>query len=216
MFAKFRSVAPSVSVSYLPTGAPQYLAALFATPSSKLTALKQRVFGDSLNDSELEIGVICAEHFGSAELLDGYVNNLCYSKDAGSIALGLAIASLRNRNPASDHIMQLTFKGQFLSVVSERARKNYEKNRWAQYWFECVTSSTGSVDFWRFGNLTEGIVDKRYVHWCKHGDTRVSSRHQDLLTRFKSASQKRSKLREDTLFGHKAPSAYLRKVLRDS
>ena len=216
VFAKFRSVAPSVSVSYLPTGAPQYLAALFATPSSKLTALKKRVFGDSLNDSELEIGVICAEHFGSAEMLDGYVNNLCHSKDAGSIALGLAIASLRNRNPASDHIMQLTFKGQYLSDVSERARKNYEKNRWAQYWFECVASSTGSVDFWRFGNLAEGIVDKRYVHWCMHADATVSSRHRDLLTRFKSASRKRSKLREDTLFGHKAPSAYLRKALRAS
>jgi hypothetical protein len=174
------------------------------------------VFDEALTDAELELAVVSAERFGDCSWLDGYVGELCGGVTAGRIARGLTIASLRKANPVSDGLLALAFGGRFLCMVQERARATYTKNKWAEHWFNEASKSADPVDFWRYGNLAEHTADRRFPHWCKTRVPIFRAFEHELLNRIKSASQKRSKKRDDTLFGCSAPSAELKRLLRSA
>ena len=216
VFERYRTVKPVVNIYFYPGGVPLFLGALFATPTSVLDLEKRQVFDDAFTDAELELAIVSAERFGDHFWLDGYVNELCSADTAGDIARGLTIASLRKANPDSDKQLARTFGGRFLFAVKEHAIATYEKNEWAEHWFNLASKAADPVDFWRFGNLAEHIVDRRFAHWSEKGTSTFPSFECDLMTRFNSSAQKRSKKREETLFGLPAPSSELKRVLRSA
>ena len=216
VFERYRIVQPIINICFHPEGIPLYLGALFATPKKLLDCVKRQVFDDALTDAELELAVVSAERFGDCAWLDGYVGELCGGDTAGRIARGLTIASLRQANPASDGHLAATFGGRFLSAVQEHARATYTKNRWAEHWFSRASKSEDPVDFWRYGNLAERVADSRFLHWCNTEMPTFRAFEHELLNRFKSVSQKRSKKRDETLFGCPAPSAELKRLLRSA
>jgi hypothetical protein len=101
--------------------------------------------------------------------------------------------------------------------VVKVAAKNYRRNQWARHWGNSMLTASDPIDFWRFGKLAEGVVDWRFVNWfgSKKGSVLLERFGDELYTRFRKAAGKRTKKREDTLFGLKAPDRDLLIILKD-
>lgn len=195
-----------------------YDQALFGTPDiSELDPLREKEFFSAFNDATIEVKVAAAEVCGAINWLDTYINKLLESHHPGDQARGLTIAGLRNTNAVSTHAFERDWGMGFLGEVAKLGAKNYQRAQWAGYWLNCILNASNPIDFWRFAKLAEGIVDWRFVNWFEGKEVSVLlERFGDVLySRLWKAAAKRSKKREDTLFGLKAPDPDLVMILKD-
>lgn len=195
-----------------------YDQALFGTPDiSELDPLREKEFFSAFNDATIEVKVAAAEVCGAINWLDTYINKLLESHHPGDQARGLTIAGLRNTNAVSTHAFERDWGMGFLGEVAKLGAKNYQRAQWAGYWLNCMLNASNPIDFWRFAKLAEGIVDWRFVNWFEGNEVCVLLERfgDELYSRLWKAAAKRSKKREDTLFGLKAPDPDLVMILKD-
>jgi hypothetical protein len=199
---------------------PLYLQTLFktATPSTfvaELDPLRERFFAEALTDAELETGVISADACGAAAWLDGYMSRLLASSHPGEQARGLTIAGLCHENVNAKNALAQSWGGGFLGEVATHAHKLYQKHEWASHWFALAATTDDPIDFWRYGQLAQGIADRRFYRWLEHApETPMSQRFgAELIARLKTAAEERSDKRKETLFGLKAPDNDIRLAL---
>ncbi len=97
------------------------------------------------------------------------------------------------------------------------ARKNYQRDAWARHWMTSASNSSDPVDYWRYAQLAEGVVDWRVAIWFSRNES-----DSDLIRRFGAqvwerhvrAAESRSKERGKTLFDISAPDGDLVQMLR--
>jgi hypothetical protein len=216
VFERYRQVHPVLNVLTDRNGAPLHYAALFSSPTALLDSVKRTVFDASMSDAALERATWCADQFGAREWLDGYTRELCSANSFERIARGVTIASLREVNDESDLQLTRAFCGDPLQFVCANARDRYERNKWALHWFASSSAAKQPLDFWRFGNLAAKVVDMRYVGWRRLECYVGNSFQADLVSQFESRAKKRTKKREETLFGLPTPSSELKKAFNQA
>jgi hypothetical protein len=199
---------------------PLYLQTLFKTASTAtfvaaLDPLRERFFREAFTDADLETGVISADACGASAWLDAYMNRLLASSHPGEQARGLTIAGLRHKNAIAQSALAQSWGDGFLGEVAAHARKTYQKNEWASHWFALAAATDDPIDFWRYGQLAQGIADRRFSRWLDGvPESLLSLRFgAELVTRLKTAAEKRSGKRKETLFGLKAPDQHIRIAL---
>jgi hypothetical protein len=199
---------------------PLYLQMLFKTASAAtfvtaLDPLRERFFTEAFTDAELETGVISADACGASGWLDDYMNRMLASHHPGEQARGLTIAGLRHKNALAQSALAQSWGYGFLGEVAAHARKIYQKNEWAYNWFSLTTATDAPIDFWRYGQLAQGIADRRFSRWLDDlQETPMWQRFgAELVSGLKTAAEKRSDKRKETLFGLKAPHVSLRFAL---
>lgn len=217
VFQHLRDHSPPVSIVIGEERVPLYGYSLFRVATSTgLERLRDRLFGDALDDAALEAAVAAAEAQGAVGWLDGYVGRMVGSAHPGEQARGLAVAGLRHANGASKCFLGRSWGSGFLGAVAAASAKNYRRAQWAQHWLECALTASDPVDFWRHGRLAEGLADRRLVGRFGSLTGACSARFGlELRTQLERAAERRTRKRKDTLFGLKAPGRDLSAILRD-
>ncbi len=217
VFRHLRGHWPSVSVVVGEERVPLYGHSLFgAAGGAALEPLRDRLLGEALDDAALEAAVAAAEARDATGWLDGYVARTVGSRHPSEQARGLAVAGLRHENETSDRCLEKAWGSGFLSAVAATSAKNYRRDRWACHWLERALAASDPADFWRHDRLAEGLADRRLVG--RFGSVRAgacSARFgHELRARLEKAAEGRTKKREGTLFGLKAPDRNLSAMLR--
>ncbi|GJL66758.1 MAG: hypothetical protein NPIRA05_17290 [Nitrospirales bacterium] len=196
-----------------------YDQAIFGNPDVfEFDPLREKEFSLAFNDATIETKVAAAEKSGSINWLDSYINRLLESRHPGNQARGLTIAGLRNTNSISTLAFKRNWGPGFLGEVAKAGDKNYQRAQWAEHWINSMLNTSEPIDFWRFGNLAEGVVDWRFLTWfdCKQNSELLKRFGDEIYARLRKAAEKRTKKREGTLFGLKAPDHSLVIVLKDA
>lgn len=195
---------------------PQGIRALFAgSDSEKLDLLRKNALDRAETDADIESLVFAAQAAGKSDWLHRWIHSEVSSDVPGRIARGLMAEGLRNGDLATSEILDQDWGGGFLGVAAESARFAYERNYWSKTWAKQVIESSGPVDFWRFSELLIGIVDVRAFHWLEADYTIPMIRRfgPNMFKRIRSATEKRTKNRRETLFGQKKPDSSLSRLL---
>jgi hypothetical protein len=207
----FRHLRDTLPVANILIGAeetPLYEDVLFScSDAGPIDSLRRDAFSAALDDSALEIATVAAEVSGATAWLTRYVDDLLASNQPVAQARGLTIAGLRQENPESDRLLAIDRGGGFLGQALAAARKSYQQAIWTRHWLDSVVSATNPMDFWSFGILAEAVSDKRFVSVFPEltASPLLQLFGSDLFTRMKASAEKRSKKRQSTLFGLKAP-----------
>jgi len=117
-------------------------------------------------DYDLSLEVLAALSEGKQELLTEYINEKLLKKEPSEVSRGIMVAGFSDQSEFNDEILN-RFEG-FAGLVgaAQRAAKYaYERNVWAQHWFEkmCLTDENSS--FWCYSVLFLKIVDGRFSVW---------------------------------------------------
>ncbi|WP_338848816.1 hypothetical protein V8J88_07820 [Massilia sp. W12] len=218
-----REIKPIISHYIGDERIPIYLQTLFKTarPDDFVTALnplREQFFNNVFTDAELETAVIAADACGAGVWLDDYMQRLIDSQHPGQQARGLTIAGLRHNNAAAQAVLAQSWGHGFLGEVAEFARKQYQKHEWASHWFALAVAASDPLDFWRYGQLAQGIADRRYYNWLENWENNEMMQRfgSVLLEDVKKAAEKRSDKRKKTLFGLNAPSDDIRRLMQQT
>lgn len=175
-----------------------------------INALKKALV-QAKTDAELQTLVYDAEQAGHIDWLESWIANEVATEVPGRIARGLMAEGLRNFGSVTSPFLSRDWGSGFLGEVAKQARFAHERNIWAQTWASKAIQATNPLDFWRWGELTVGIADVRAYHWfdLKVDRPLIKRFGKELFKRIRSASEKRTKKREETLFGLKKPDRIL-------
>ncbi|MGZ8916142.1 MAG: hypothetical protein ACXW1Z_23930, partial [Methylobacter sp.] len=194
--------------SFGDTKIPQEAITLFAGPD--IDALKKALV-QAKTDAELQTLIYDAEQAGHIDWLESWIANEVATEVPGRIARGLMAEGLRNFGSVTSPFLSRDWEPGFLGEVAKQARFAHERNIWAQTWASKAIQATNPLDFWRWGELIVGIADVRAYHWfdLKVDSPLIKRFGEELFGRIRSASEKRTKKREGTLFGIKKPDRIL-------
>jgi hypothetical protein len=201
-----------VKITFGDAHIPQEAITLFVGPDVEaLTTLRKKALRQAKSDAELQILVFAAEQAGHTSWLKNWIAYEVATDVPGHIARGLMAEGLRDSDYESSPLLSRDWGPGFLGEVAKHARFAYERNVWAKTWSSQAFQATNPSDFWRCGELTVGIADIRACHWFDlNVDTPLVQRFgKELFGRIRSASEKRTQKREETLFGLKKPDRIL-------
>lgn len=208
----FYNVDSLVNVRFGDAKIPQEAFTLFAVPDIEdLSKLRKKALVLAKTDAELQTLIYAAEQAGHIDWLESWIANEVATEVPGRIARGLMAEGLRNFGSGTSPFLSRDWGPGFLGGVAKQARFAHERNIWAQTWAIKAIQATNPLDFWRWGELTVGIADVRAYHWfdLKVDNPLVERFGKELFRRIRDASEKRTKKREETLFGIKKPDRIL-------
>lgn len=191
---------------------PQEAITLFAGADVEvLSNLRVKALMQAKTDAELQTLIFAAEQAGHIHWLENWIANELATEVPGRIARGLMAEGLRNFGSESSPFLSRDWGLGFLGGVAKQAQFAHERNIWSRTWASKALQANNSLDFWRWGELTLGIVDIRAFHWfdLKVDNPLVKQFGKELFGRIRSQSEKRTKKREETLFGLKKPDRLL-------
>lgn len=213
---KLREATPILRINI--DGIELYEYAIFSPPDvAELSELREGLFADAYSDQAIEDAVRAGEACGATAWLNEFVVRQISSTSAGDQARGLTVAGLRLANSASDRILAADWGPGFLGQVAMDARKNYQRDSWARHWMTSASNSSDLVDYWRYTQLAEGVVDWRFAIWFprSQSDSDLGRRFgAEVWERLVKAAEARSKKRGRTLFGIPVPDRDLVQMLR--
>jgi hypothetical protein len=198
-----------ITITFGDARIPQEAITLFAGPDVEaLSTLRKKALTQARTDAELQTLVFAAEQAGHTSWLENWIANEVATDVPGRIARALTVEGLRNSEYESSPLLSRDWGPGFLGEVAKQARFAHERNIWAKTWANQTLQATNPLDFWRWGELTAGIADVRACHWCdvRVGSPLVQRFGKELFGRIRNASEKRTKKREETLFGLKKPN----------
>ncbi|OAI20650.1 hypothetical protein A1507_22745, partial [Methylomonas koyamae] len=187
---------------------PQEAVTLFAGPDVEvLSKLRKKALVQAKTDAELQTLIYAAERAGHIDWLEHWIAHEVATEVPGRIARGLMAEGLRNFGSVTSTFLSRDWGPGFLGEVAKQARFSHERNIWSRTWATKALQANNSLDFWCWGELTLGIVDIRAFHWfdLNVDNPLVKQFGKELFGRIRSESEKRTKKREETLFGIKKP-----------
>lgn len=208
----FSGLDSPITITFGDARIPQEAITLFAGPDVEaLSTLRKKALMQAKTDAELQTLIFAAEQAGHTSWLENWIANEVATDVPGRIARALMVEGLRNSESESSSLLSRDWESGFLGEVTKHARFAYKRNIWAKTWANQALQATNPLDFWRWGELTVGIADVRACHWYDlHVDTPLVQRFgKELFGRIRTASEKRTKKRKDTLFGIKKPDRLL-------
>lgn len=212
LFNHLSSVDSLVNINIGDAKIPQEAVTLFAGSDVEvLSKLRKKALLQAKTDAELQILIYAAEKSGHIDWLEHWIANEVATEVPGRIARGLMAEGLRNFGSVTSPLLSRDWGPGFLGEVAKQARFSHERNIWSRTWATKALQANNSLDFWRWGELTLGIVDIRAFHWfdLKDDNPLVKQFGKELFGRIQSESEKRTKKREETLFGIKKPDRML-------
>jgi hypothetical protein len=212
LFNHLTNVESLVNINIGDAKIPQEAITLFAGPDVEvLSNLRKKALVQAKTDAELQTLIYAAERAGHIDWLEHWIANEVATEVPGRIARGLMAEGLRNFGSVTSPFLSRDWGSGFLGEVAKQARFSHERNIWSRTWATKALQANNSLDFWRWGELTLGIVDIRAFHWfdLKVDNPLVKQFAKELFGRIRSESEKRTKKREETLFGIKKPDRML-------
>ncbi|WP_426993946.1 hypothetical protein [Methylomonas sp. CM2] len=212
LFNHLSSVDSLVNINIGDAKVPQEAITLFAGPDHEvLSKLRKKALVQAKTDAELQTLIYAAERAEHIDWLERWIAKEVATEVPGRIARGLMAEGLRNFGSVTSPLLSRDWGPGFLGEVAKQARHAHERNVWAQTWASKVFQATSPLDFWRWGELTLGVADVRAFHWfnLKLDSPLVKQFGKELFGRIRSESEKRTKKREETLFGLKKPNRIL-------
>uniref|UniRef100_UPI00038232BA hypothetical protein n=1 Tax=Methylotuvimicrobium buryatense TaxID=95641 RepID=UPI00038232BA len=206
LFNHLSSVDSIVNINIGDAKIPQEAVTLFAGPDVEvLSKLRKKALVQAKTDAELQTLIYAAERSGHIDWLEHWIANEVATEIPGRIARGLMVEGLRNFGSVTSPFLSRDWGPGFLGEVAKQARFSHERNIWSRTWATKALQANNSLDFWRWGELTVGIVDIRAFHWfdLNVDNPLVKQFGKELFGRIRSESEKRTKKREETLFGIK-------------
>jgi len=118
-------------------------------------------------DHDLSIEVLAALLNDKQELLNDYVEGKLSKEEPSEISWGIMVAGFSDQSEFNDEILK-RYEGSAGLVGSalKAAKYAYERNAWAQHWFEKMCHEDENSDFWCDAVLFLKIVDGRFDVWC--------------------------------------------------
>ena len=143
-------------------------------------------------------------------MLTTYIKAKLSKQEPAEIARGIMVAGFSDQSKFNEKVLARHQGSAGLIGDAQKAAKYaYERNVWAQHWFERMCRTERSIDFWRWSVLFLKIVDGRFDVW--HSDY---ERKGNPIQLFKSAVDSMLKKRftrweshrNNKLFGSEAPA----------
>ncbi|WP_374580351.1 hypothetical protein [Pseudoduganella sp.] len=162
------------------------------------------------NNDELVREVWAALWGGREETLRRYIDAQFRSQHPAIQARGIFISGLMNQNDYSDQVLRrFSDVPGLLGRTASDALEFYQRNLWAQHWYDLMRNAANPEEFWRAGVLFLKVTDGR-IALLKHSTSPsdVYNLHwrgfeRQLSNRFKRVQDKRRK----KLFADDVPSS---------
>lgn len=164
-------------------------------------------------DSDIAREVIAAHLCGKVEILQNYTDELLALGRPYETALALMIAGFCDESAHAESVL-LRFddtKG-FIGAAHTAARDSYARNTWAKTWYAQMLNAQRPEDFWSTSVIFMKIVDGRFDIWSKATGTpsTIFTAFMPTINReIANRAAKVQKMREDKLFGEKAPASIM-------
>ncbi|MCW1920866.1 hypothetical protein NX862_19080 [Rhodobacter sp. KR11] len=174
-----------------------------------LDNLRMRRLDDAVNDHQIAQEVLAALLAGKAGLIESYVRKRLAGPEPAVIARALTVVGFGLQTAASDAILA-GFQGLkgMVGSAARSARFAYDRDFWAQHWFEKMWSANSAVEFWVMSTLFLKIVDARFGIWG-NSLTKSGTVISNFAPTIRAGTQSRMRAwktkREATLYGEKAP-----------
>ncbi|WP_146010333.1 hypothetical protein [Acidimangrovimonas sediminis] len=180
-----------------------------SSDSEDLDRLRSERLSAAETDHRLAQEVMAALYGGKEAFLERYVQNSLKSPVPTVVARALMVLGFGLQSPKAEELLAdyKNAKG-FVGAAAKSAQFAYDRNRWAQHWFEGLCNTDSAEEFWRFSVLLEKVVDARFAIWSP-GVVRSGAAISRFEPSIGGAIERRVKLwkskRESTLCGSKAP-----------
>ena len=181
----------------------------FITLNDIADVARNEALKDVVNDQDIADLLNQIEEHGQTAWLIDKVLELVSSGETESMAMSATLLSFANESQrvgfAWVEIEKQIPRGGWLEDVYKTSRQNFERNCWAQHWFNCYTHATTDSEAIAAHLLLGATMDKRARLWLKrrHLDELKSSlrKYWNLNTdMLNSASKKRRTKLKDSLF----------------
>ncbi|HML30824.1 MAG TPA: hypothetical protein PKE16_18690 [Hyphomicrobium sp.] len=205
-----------INIVYGDARLPIQILALFAKgETSSFEEMRGDAFCSATSDAELETLVFAAERGEHGEWLSDWTNLQLTSSTPSDAARALAVIGLRGDVGADAAPLAQQYAPGFIGAAAERARINLERDRWARTWMEGAFETDDPVQFWRYSELSLGILDIRALQWLPPFRSEPSRRFgHELLREVRKSVERKSGKRKNTLLGSRRPSGTLLEVIR--
>ena len=117
-------------------------------------------------DAEIAELVLAAEMTGQSTVLDEYVITRRAVGEPAMICRALLVCGYARESADRAAILSL-YEGAkgFIGTAATAAKDAYERNIWAQHWYNAMLNAPSEMEFWRCSVLLAKIVDGRFSLW---------------------------------------------------
>lgn len=160
---------------------------------------------------DLSLEVLAALLSGQQELLFEYIEAKLRNEEPAEVSRGIMVAGFSDQCEFNDEILK-RYEGTagLIGSTQKAAKYAYERNIWAQYWFEKMCQTDDNTAFWRYAVLFLKIVDGRFAVWKTNYMQKGSSIQLfglSIETKLKNRFSRWESHRNKRLFGIEAPAS---------
>ena len=163
----------------------------------------------AITDHELAMEVLAAEQAGRHDVLDAYIEARCSSDTPAAIARGLMVAGFCDDRQEPDRVLaDHAGRMGLIGTAHSAAEYAFERNRWARHWYQKMSETEDSVQYWVNKCLFAKVVDGRFYLWKRQTSDRSSPifvYHEITEEAVKYRCERWKQKREKQLFGQDAP-----------
>jgi len=162
-------------------------------------------------DHDLSLEVLAALLCGQQELLTAYITAKLRKDEPAIVSCGIMVAGFSDQSEFNDEILKrYEFSAGLIGDAQKAAKYAYERNVWAQYWFEKMCQTDENTDFWHYAILFSKIVDGRFAVWRSNYEKKgspIQSFGPAVDSRLKNRFARWENHRNKKLFGSDAPAS---------
>lgn len=211
LFCRLKTSKPLVKFSFSRAGVQLDSMATWAGIRNPiLDKLRFTRLNRASTDHDLFLEVLAAQLNGQQELLTKYIKEKLCKEEPAEISRGLMVAGFSNQSEFNDVILKKYESSAGLIKSAQKAAKHaYERNIWAQHWFEEMCKTNNNAEFWRYSILFLKIVDGRFeIRHSKYEEKgkSIQAFELSLNNRLKNRFEKWKNYRNKMLFGLDAPA----------
>ncbi|NQU63127.1 MAG: hypothetical protein HQ517_02425 [SAR324 cluster bacterium] len=167
LFCRVKESKPLVRITFGNAGIQLDAMATWAGVSNPiLDNLRFERLDHASNDFDLSIEVLCTLLNGQHQLLTTYIEAKLQKNEPAEISRGIMVAGFSNQSEFNDEVLKKYENSAGLIGSAYKAAKYaYERNVWAQHWFQLIYQTDENTAFWRYAALFLKIVDGRFSVW---------------------------------------------------
>ena len=210
LFCRVTYEEPWVPVLYGTARVPLGSLALWSgREADDLNRIRFRRLDDASNDYRLSTETLAAHLTGKQSLLREYVESRLSENKPSRTARAPMVVGFSDHSTFNDTVLgDYEDTPGFIGTACEAACYAYNRNMWAQHWFEKMCRASDPVSFWRYSVLFLKVVDGRYDIWSSTYRTRNGPMRRffpNLNDSLNSRVKKWRSRREHKLFGADRP-----------
>jgi hypothetical protein len=161
-------------------------------------------------DYDLSLEVLAGLMNGQRKFLEQYISKKLSREEPAEIARGLMVAGFSDDSEFNSEVLSRYENcAGLIGSAGKAAKYAYERNCWARHWFEKMSNSVDSNEFWSSSVLFNKIVDGRYAVWhdeYPRVSALIKSYRPDTGGRLNNRYNRWKAHREKKLFGNEAPA----------